>query len=84
VSLYSHGLGIGPITPKFCDGRHKVPLFCGLLSGTNLRASPLLRAAMSGATIYEQIMPRDGAIIFGDLTGKLDVLYVHCGDVGGD
>ena|SRR5262245_34354920 len=24
------------------------------------------------------LMPRDGAIIFGDLTGKLDVLYVHC------
>jgi hypothetical protein len=23
-------------------------------------------------------MPRDGAIIFGDLIGKLDVLYVHC------
>ena len=24
-------------------------------------------------------VPRDGAIIFGDLIGKLDVLYVHCG-----
>jgi hypothetical protein len=24
-------------------------------------------------------MPRDGAIIFADLIGKLDVLYVHCG-----
>jgi len=23
-------------------------------------------------------MPRDGAIIFGDLIGKLDVLYVDC------
>jgi hypothetical protein len=23
-------------------------------------------------------MPRDGTIIFGDLIGKLDVLYVHC------
>jgi hypothetical protein len=23
-------------------------------------------------------MPRDGAIIFSDLMGKLDVLYVHC------
>ena len=23
-------------------------------------------------------MTRDGAIIFGDLIGKLDVLYVHC------
>jgi hypothetical protein len=23
-------------------------------------------------------MSRDGAIIFGDLIGKLDVLYVHC------
>ena len=23
-------------------------------------------------------MPRDGAIIFSDLIGKLDVLYVHC------
>jgi len=23
-------------------------------------------------------MLRDGAIIFGDLTGKLDVPYVHC------
>jgi hypothetical protein len=23
-------------------------------------------------------MPRDGAIIFVDLIGKLDVLYVHC------
>jgi len=23
-------------------------------------------------------MPRDGAIVFGDLIGKLDVLYVHC------
>jgi hypothetical protein len=23
-------------------------------------------------------MPRDGAIIFSDLTGKLEVLYVHC------
>jgi hypothetical protein len=23
-------------------------------------------------------MPRDGAIIFADLIGKLDVLYVHC------
>jgi len=23
-------------------------------------------------------MPRDGAIIFGDLIGKLDVLHVHC------
>jgi hypothetical protein len=24
-------------------------------------------------------MPRDGAIIFSDLIGKLDVLYVYCG-----
>jgi hypothetical protein len=24
------------------------------------------------------LMPRDGAIIFADLIGKLDVLYVHC------
>ena len=23
-------------------------------------------------------MPRDGATIFGDLIGKLDVLHVHC------
>jgi len=23
-------------------------------------------------------MPREGAIIFGDLIGRLDVLYVHC------
>ncbi len=23
-------------------------------------------------------MPRDGAIIFADLIGKFDVLYVHC------
>ena len=23
-------------------------------------------------------MPRDGAIVFGDLIGKLDVLHVHC------
>ncbi len=23
-------------------------------------------------------MPRDGAIIFGDLTGKLDVLRIEC------
>ncbi len=23
-------------------------------------------------------MSRDGAVIFGDLIGKLDVLYVHC------
>jgi hypothetical protein len=23
-------------------------------------------------------MPRDGAIIFSDLIGKLDVLYIHC------
>jgi hypothetical protein len=23
-------------------------------------------------------MARDGAIVFGDLIGKLDVLYVHC------
>jgi hypothetical protein len=23
-------------------------------------------------------MPRDGAIIFADLIGKLDVLYIHC------
>jgi hypothetical protein len=23
-------------------------------------------------------MPRDGAIVFADLIGKLDVLYVHC------
>jgi hypothetical protein len=23
-------------------------------------------------------MPYSGAIIFGDLIGKLDVLYVHC------
>jgi hypothetical protein len=27
VSLYSHGLGIGPIAPKRCDSRHKIPLF---------------------------------------------------------
>ena len=27
-------------------------------------------------------MPRDGAIIFSDLTGKLDVLYVHCEKCG--
>jgi hypothetical protein len=39
---------------------------------------PLLRAALSGATIYEQLMPRDGAIVFGDLIGKLDVLHVGC------
>ena len=27
-------------------------------------------------------MPRDGAIIFADLIGKLDVLYVHCSKCG--
>ena len=27
-------------------------------------------------------MPRDGAIIFSDLIGKLDVLYVHCQKCG--
>jgi hypothetical protein len=27
-------------------------------------------------------MPRDGAIIFDDLIGKLDVLYVQCGKCG--
>jgi hypothetical protein len=27
-------------------------------------------------------MPRDGAIIFGDLVGKLDVLKVACGKCG--
>jgi hypothetical protein len=27
-------------------------------------------------------MPRDGAIIFADLIGKLDVLYVHCEKCG--
>jgi hypothetical protein len=25
-------------------------------------------------------MPRDGAIIFGDLIGKLDVLRIECGN----
>jgi hypothetical protein len=27
-------------------------------------------------------MPHDGAIIFGDLIGKLDVLHVACGKCG--
>jgi hypothetical protein len=28
-------------------------------------------------------MPRDGAIVFGDLIGKLDVLRVECAKCGG-
>jgi hypothetical protein len=35
-------------------------------------------------TIYEQSMPRDGATIFSDLTGKLDVLRVTCEKCGRD
>jgi len=32
-----------------------------------------------GVTLFVRgQMPRDGAIIFGDLVGKLDVLRVHC------
>ena len=31
-----------------------------------------------GVTIYEQLMPRDGAIIFSDLIGKLDMLRSLC------
>jgi hypothetical protein len=27
-------------------------------------------------------MPRDGAIIFGDLVGKLDVLWIECAKCG--
>jgi hypothetical protein len=40
--------------------------------------------ALSGATIYKQLMPRDGAIIFSDLIGKLDVLRVSCDKCGRD
>jgi hypothetical protein len=29
-------------------------------------------------------MPRDGAIIFSDLIGKLDVVHVHCEKCGRD
>jgi hypothetical protein len=31
-----------------------------------------------GAHYYEGAMPRDGAIIFGDLVGKLDSVRVSC------
>ena len=27
-------------------------------------------------------MPRDGAITFADLIGRMDVVYVHCGKCG--
>ena len=27
-------------------------------------------------------MPRDGVIVFADLIGKLDVLYIHCSKCG--
>ena len=57
-----------PIRPKFCDSRHKVPLFCESIQ-------PCL-----GTT--NKMRPRDGAIIFGDLIGKLDGLRVSCEKCG--
>ena len=33
--------------------------------------------AIPVAIFKHETMPRDGAIIFGDLVGKLDVLHVH-------
>ena len=54
----------------------------GPLIHINEKAAPFLRAALSGATIYEHLMPRDGAIIFSDLIGKLDVLRVACDKCG--
>jgi hypothetical protein len=49
---------------------------CSLQDVTSADDSHRFRVnAMSTKTCR---MPRDGAIIFGDLIGKLDVLYVHC------
>ena len=39
------------------------------------------RVALTGS---KEPMPRDGAIIFGDLVGKLDVLRVSCEKCGRD
>lgn len=43
---------------------------------------PPLPTFLASATIYKQLMPRDGAIIFGDLIGKLDALRVSCDKCG--
>jgi hypothetical protein len=37
-----------------------------------------IRLAASDFNARRLLMSRDGAIIFADLIGKLDVLYVHC------
>ena len=54
----------------------------------------VMRGTISGADVCEgdthfrsilpagRTMPRDGAIIFGDLVGKLDVLHVACDKCG--
>jgi hypothetical protein len=40
-----------------------------------LATGQISQPSKNGDGLY---MPRDGAIIFADLIGKLDVLYVHC------
>ncbi len=49
------------------------------------RDNPLAvhRARMAGAHGVGPVMPRDGAIFFGDLVGKLDALRVGCAKAGG-
>jgi hypothetical protein len=53
---------------------------CALVSSTNLNVlregSP--RTLILARTTGRILMPRNGAIIFAGLIGKLDVLHVHC------
>ena len=45
---------------------------------TALSVRPSSRAVPRRAPFYSGLMPRDGAIIFGDLIGKLGVLRIDC------
>jgi hypothetical protein len=46
-------------------------------TGSRGRRSRIRRRPEQG-----QHVPRDGVVIFADLIGKLDVVYVHCGKCG--
>ena len=51
-----------------------------LLLGAFLFLLPLAVLFVTGVLVLGlmRLIPREGAIIFGDLIGKLDVLYIHC------
>ena len=52
----------------------------GAAFGCILVLLPLAVLFVTGVLVpgLMRLIPREGAIIFGDLIGKLDVLYIHC------